>query len=146
MPLQAVDALLGCVIEFHAEVPRRLAQHLLVIAVHAADVVDIRAEHELFFPALPVVGLKPYVGAGRFGAVHPLALAAEQVVLAVDVVEAGDRDLALLERPALLPADKARLRGRVLERVRERPAVPEQLRVVVFRVADRQVREYLSCI
>src|SRR5699024_3528797 len=68
--LQAVNALLGSVVELHAEIPRRLAQHLLVVAVHAADMVDVRAEHELFFPALPVVGLKPDVRAGRLGAVH----------------------------------------------------------------------------
>ena len=62
-----------------------------------------------------------------------MALAAEQIMLAVDFIKAAKRQLAVAQDEAFLTVDQTRGGAFFFQAVGERAAVPQQLGILVFR-------------
>ena len=103
--------------------------------------MDIRPKHQLLFPHLPVVRFEPHIGSIGFGSVYSFALTAKQIVLSVHIVETAYRNGALFQFKPFLSLDKSGNTGRILQGIREGTAMPQQLRVVVLRMANGQIRK-----
>ena len=98
------------VVEVQIQIPRDLAQHRQVIAVDTSDMMDIRPENQLFFPALPVVDFKIGIGASRNRTARGfrLALSGKQILRAVQIVEPAERQVAFFDVELLLPLNEFR--------------------------------------
>ena len=86
--------------------------------------MDVRAEHQLLFPLLPVVRLHPDIGSHGFRSCRGSCFAGKEIILSVNFIEAAYRQVALLQLKLLLTSDDSRLAFCRLQRIRERSAVP----------------------
>ena len=122
-----------------ADVLRCFLQNVGIAAVYAADVVNIRSVNQLFFPFGPVARFYPEVISVCDRTIDSLNLIGKEQIISVSLIQSGDGDFSVLQLKIPLAIADSRLAALSVKRIGKGAAVPEQLGVVIRRMADGQV-------
>ena len=131
-----VDAVVGHI----ADISAGFLQHIRVLPMDAADVMDIGAIHEFALPGRPIRSLHPDIVAVGLRSVDTHSLIRKHQVIAAGLVHPGQCDISALDLVKSLAVADGALNPLLHQRSREGSAVPQQLSVVIFRMPYRHIR------